>query len=497
MKDRKLFAVMSALTALALAAVACGGGDAPATTPPTKESAKATETKEAPPTEEPEDEPTAKPTEDGGTDTEEGVAISELSTYVDSYGYYHVAGAIQNNTEDAVENVELELTLVDGEGETLLTDTDDEPTDSEKFPPHLYTLGPGDTSTFDYTFYPEDEDAKPEDWQATVEVADFDETNSDRAQVRVENQKLVVDESGNFYLTGEIVNEEDAGVSVNGVAGAILDADDNVLGADYGYSFAYYLYPASDEGIGSRTPYLVRVDGPIEAAETSIIYFDIEVEDDDPSDVSVELQETDKNNYYIDDYGRIHLVTAVTNTGEEAISVRLVAGLYAENGETLDAASYITPIYVQPGETVPVSFDYFDTIYYNEDAADAVASYKIKIDPDTFWTYETSFESINMPEAEAITDAAADEGSGGSWTFTGNFTNIHDADLSSAIVMVVLTDKATGNIVATSYDSVYPEGDAIAAGDSLPFEIYLQLDPEVDAGEAYAYSFIVQGYPKD
>ena len=445
-------------------------------------------------------EPTIEPTTDAQSTIESvadaDVVVLPLSAYVDGYGYYHVVGAVQNNSEDAIANVELSLTLVDDAGESVLTEGDT-PVAAVTFFPHLYTLATGESSPFDFIFFP-GEGVGTEGLTPSITITSLESVEANSASVRVENQKLVVDAEGNFYLTGEIINEEDNGVILDGIAGAMLDNDGNIVGAAQGFGYAYYLYPASDDtGSGSRTPYIVRVDGPIETADSALIYFDVKIASasDEPADVNLTLQDTAKNNYYIDEYGSAYLVTAVTNNGSTPVAVRLVAGLYAENGEVLDADAYFSPIYIQPGETFPVRSNYFTSVSSNAEVSDAVSSYTIQIDPHPSSTYEeTSFAPLNLPAEEAVTDSSASI-SDDNWTVSGTFTNSSDRHLSSAVVLVVFYDKESGNIMATAYTNIYPDSDVLAPGDTQEFEIYIQLDPGVDAASLYEYDFIVQGYP--
>ncbi len=479
-KFKLWYPFLAVLMALALAALACGGGsqtdEATATKAPTRTpqaEAEATDTEEPEATAEPETTPTSQPSSGE-------FEISNSYSYIDNYTYVHVVGEIFNGTDEAVTNIELTVQITDSSGNTILTDSDGNPTDSLTTTPHLYTIGPGETSTFD--FYASADTAEPAEY--TVEITDFASGEVERAEVEVQNAQLVFDSDGNGYLSGELVNLGGDPANINSLAGAALNADGNVVAADYTFTRANYLAPTGDESGKDRTPFVITLDGPIEEAEQWSVYYDVDVSAEaDPTGIDLVLGDA----YYSDD-GRLHVIGAVTNNGSDLLNVALVAGLYDADGVTLDAATLSVPIYVVPGDSVPFSFDYFPNINANEDEANRVDNYTVQVDP--YWTFESSTEVVAL---ETLNDDNEDQGDG-VYYFTGDVENTSEQDLSSMTVILSIYD-ADDNLVATQWGGVYPEGDSFSPGDSGSFEIYVYLDPGADSSN-YEFTTIVQGYVK-
>jgi hypothetical protein len=501
---KRSYALLSVIVALALAILACGGGgqapatDAPATRTPRPATAEVveepTEEPEEEPTEEPEEEPTEEPEEEPTEEPEDEptepsgivageIGVNSLYGYLDEYNYYHVVGTIFNNTEEPVTNIELTLELIDAGGESVLTDFDDNPVDSVTFSPFLYTLAQGETSPFDYYVNVEDEDT--EEWSPTVTVTGSDEGDVDRAEMEIVNDQFSEDEFGTLYLSGELVNLSDEPVLVNSLAGALADADDLILAADASYSLARYLAPAGDENGNDRTPFVISLDGPADTAETSYFYWDVDITEpiDTALDVTIDLA-----NAFIDDFDDLHVIAEVGNEGDLVLAIQLVAGLYAEDGTVLDAATVSAPIYIGPGESIPLSFDYFSSVNSNAEELDRVDSYTVQI--DSYWTYETTVEVVALETANETSETFGE----GQVTFTGDVLNTSTENLSSATLILALYDTED-NLVTSSWTSVYPEGDSFAPEASLPFELTIYLPPGEDTS-GYTFFTFVQGYVK-
>jgi hypothetical protein len=499
MQSRNRYAILTVLLVLALAILACRGGaaaptEAPATSQrptqkvePTEIEAEPTEVPEVEPTDVPTEEPTEEPVEEpteaandnsGGDVT--GVEVTSLRTYVDSYDYYHVTGMVVNGADEAIAGVELLLELVDENGETLLRDENDDPADNTTFSPLLYTLGPGEGSPFDY--YYSTDGADPAGWEATVSVNNFDTAEVNRAAIEVEGTLVFEDEFGTLYVTGNLVNPNDEPVHVWGFSAALVDAEGNVAAADMTFTRSSYLAATGDERGLDSAPFVVTLDGPVPEGSDAEFYADVDFTE--AMDVQ-EALEVEGVNLYIDEYDDVHLVALVTNNGEEVLNVSLLAGIYDTEGTVLDASTAYVPIYVEPGETVPVAFEWWPLLNTSTDLHGDVDSYSVQVDPN--WSYSTEVEVVSYDTTDDENEASGS----GTVTFSGNLTNPSDQPLAYATVVLGLFDTED-NLVSTRSTTVYPEGDAIAAGETVQYEVTLYLDPNVDT-EGFTFFTWVQG----
>jgi hypothetical protein len=477
MKQKQVFAIFAAVGALALAALACGGGSAaPTETPPplaipTKAPAP-TATKASKPTEEP------KPTQAAATGE---FAVLNQYGYKDQSGYFHVVGEIKNGTDKAVTDIELTIEIKDASGTTLLKDNSDNPADSLTFSPLLSTLDAGEVSPFDY--YISSDAGEPDKFNVTITGQHTGQAQ--RADLNVENDQVVSDGSGDLYITGELVNASDKPAEVHGLAGAMLDDNGNVVGANSYGPITYYLDPAGATGGTDRTPFRVRIDDPGSVATKYRMYWDADTVD--PA-VFYDVQNNIQNNYFDTDH-TYHLVGELTNKSQDALSISLVAGLYGSDHKVLDADTLTAPFDLAPGESVPYSFEGFSVVNNIKDQADALDTYTVQT--DAYWTSPSSTEVVSLETAH---DDGKTDGNQ-VWTFTGEVTNTSDKALSRLIVVVGIYDG--DKLVAANWTSVDPpEGkDSIASGETNSYKVTVNLDPNVD-GSKFKYKTFVQGNVK-
>ena len=475
MKKNKL-AMIAGVLMLALSMLACSLGGAKETEVPTQPPVVATvaaPTQPPAPTQVP---PTAKPmNQNTGGDLE----IIDPIFYMDSYGYYHVVGLVKNNSDRALDSIELTIEAKDASGVSMLKDTDDVVVDTLTFYPLLTNLFPGEVAPFDYYLYVEDRQEP-----ATVNVTPTGSLSSSekRADVSVENAELFLGDQGAFYISGELINNSSNGVKVDSLAGAVLDDNGNLVAADWSYSYSYYLAPSGDEGGMDRAPFVISLDGP----ESAYSKYQVYVDAIDTDEIPIQEIYVDLTNNYFDDYGDFHIVGTLENGSSEIYTAYLVTGLYDENNVVLDAVSSSVAIYLEPGAIVPFDVTYFSVVGYNPAQADRVDTFTVQIDP--YWTYESPYEVVTLTSINAT-----DQVDGATWTFTGDVTNDSGQELSWATVVVEVYDGDL--LVATDYYTLYPEDDSIAPGDVETFDFTLYGDPTLDAS-TLTYKFTAQGAVK-
>jgi hypothetical protein len=326
------------------------------------------------------------------------------------------------------------------------------------------------------------EGAKPEEWKPEVTVSSAAPAEVNRAQVKIENDRVVADGSETLYMTGELVNQSGQPVLIHALAGAILNDAGGPAAADAANSYSHYLEPAGDTGGNDRSPFIISLDGPV-AGKQSAFYLDAEVSEGIDTANSLQLEVVRQ---FVDEFDRLRLVTRVTNTGDKLLNVSLVAGLYRKDGVVLDASTMTTPIYVGPGDTVPVTFESFSVNSLPEEQA-LVDRTSVRVDP--YWTYDTTFETVALEIADQDSQV-----NGAQIDVRGNVTNTSDKELSSATVLMSAID-ANGELITTNWASLYPQGDAFKPGETLPFDLSLALPKDLDP-TTVKLSAVVQGYVK-
>lgn len=462
-KHRQRMLFLSILATLVI--FACQAGAAPTATlaptnppPPTNTVEPPTATPEPAPTEAPTETPAEVPTESGSTDTSPIISIDQVHGYYDIYDTLNVAGLVTNNTSRAVDNVEIEVEIFDANNTSLYKDT---------VYADLYTLAPGETSPFSLYVFDDVPDA--DNFVATV--VGNSTTDLNRTSVDVTHSLMTIDDDGSVHLTGELVNNTDQPILINSLAGAVFNGTGELVLAESYTVMIRYLDP------GATGPFRVTITGPRAGTDDLAnyqIYIDAETTDAaGPFNLTV----SDAKNYQ-DDFDSLHLVGQVKNDGTQNLSVYLVAGLYDDAGNVLDAVSLTLPVDVlKPGEFSPYDFTYWSIVDNTTGMLGAIKEYSVQV--DGWWTYETTTEQFDMTTAN---DTYTFDNYGG--TFTGQVVNNTGGPIGYATVLVYLVSKETGEIVATADTFLYEE---IADGASLDYTLYLYAEKGLDINSVDYY----------
>jgi hypothetical protein len=475
MKNKRFRGLLLFSLSLAVMVMACGlgGTSEPTALPPTNTPAPPPPTEAPPPTEVP-TEPPPEPTEVPPTEIPEPtpepeapaeVYVSSLASYQDQYDSWHVVGLITNNTDRAVDDVEVEIEAFDTSENSIYL---------EVARSALYSLAPGETSPFVHWVFDDLEDFD----HFTASIVGQSSADLDRIEIEVRGTPpWVLDDDGNIHITGELYNPNEEPVEIGGIAAATFDADGNLITADNYAVSIRYLDP--DEA----GPFRITMTGPAVGAEnidTYTIYLDVEVS---PGEQLWDLAFVEDHNNYMDYYDSFHLVGEVTNNSEEALNISLIAAIYDTEGNVLDASSTSLPISALPsGEMVAYDFDVWGPLNYHAATIDSADSYTVQWDP--YWTWTSSREYVDLVTQNTIEDF--DEGDG---KITGEVLNNSGGLVDGAIVIVTFYDTETGAIYATSYDSLWDE---IPDGETDIFEIWFDLETDFDR-DAYEYTIIVKG----
>ena len=406
--------------------------------------------------------------------------ILSSTAFTDDWGWYHVVGEIQNNTGIPYTSIEIAVEVRDADGNTLLKDSSGSPKERVNFTPLLETIAPKTTAPFEYSFDPEG--AVPATY--TITIWTFMTGMTDYPAIAYENIGWVNDSSGSFYLSGDLVNPGSEWVQVNGLAGAGLDPNSQVVTAGWSATHASVLAPAGDANGLDRTPFIIQFAVPRTAEVTQWALFWDVTTSEAPVDYGLQVEIT--NNYF-DEVDNFHIIGRVTNGSTEKVRAQLIGGVYGADGVALDATWSVVPLIIDPGATVPFDLSSFNNVNWNLKLSSQIQGFTVRVDPS--FTYVPTWEVVPL---NSNNDVVTIEG--GSWTINGNVLNTSGKELSGETVVVSIYDPQ-GKLVTTTSTRISPEGEAITDGQNSNYEVVLYFAPNVDVS-GYTYRTIVQGEVK-
>jgi hypothetical protein len=452
----KLFAFSSVLLLAILACSALGNGapqEAGDSSPPAVETQPGPTqpppepTEEPPPTQAPPEalEPTASPEGDGAAPAQDlpPIEILMVNGFLDNFETWTVVGLVRNNTDNTLDNIEVEVAIFDAAGNELFSET----TFAD-----LFYLSPGEITPFSLKIYEELPDA--DNFIANVvgnSIADIERTTLD-----VENLAFVVDDNGDTHITGELFNNTSEPAFINSLAGATFDASGQIVSADFYNVSVRYLDP-NDSG-----PFRISITGP-QAGVDEIDHYEVYV--DAETDLEIEPARiiiSDAFNY-LDFFENLHLVGEITNQDERYLNIRLIAGIYDAQGSVLDAAYVDLPISsIAPGERVPFDFDVWGPLNFTAGLFDAAETYSIQV--DGYWTWETDIRTIDLATRDDQSEYDTFD-----ITYSGSVVNDSGGMVSNTTILIALRDIQSGEVVGTGIDFIFDDLEAGAAAEYLVY----------------------------
>lgn len=451
MNHPKFKLVLAALV-FAIVNFACGGSTPSATELPVQATAGAPQ-------------PTATLSEPEGQ-----LEIVNTTSYLDNYNDYNVVGEIKNSTNRTLENITLELSITDSDGNQI---------ESVEIQPFIYTLSPKTSSPFGY--YISVDDQQPADFK--VSIKSYDQTSTDNlAEMSLENVKTAEAKNGDIVITGEFVNLSDDQVEIESMAGAMLDKDLQIISANFTQTYQHYLYPAGDAAGRDRTPFIVYMYGPVQNIMHWKVYARPVATTYIPStDVDVQWSSS-----YFDPYGTYHMLGTLTNHGSDQISPSLIGGVFSPENVFLDLASVNVPIYVDAGQSVPFDINAFQVMSYIPD--EKIANSKMVVLPDLYWTFPTDYNLVTLDVDDTTLLSNTYD-----WAVNGTVINTTDQKLSSISVIAQIQDREGQVLVINSATIFPPDGmQTIDPGTTNEFNLTLYPPENLDL-TAQRLNYIVQG----
>ena len=479
MKKQRNIGLLIFILSLVFVLFACGSGSssepsqAQPPADPTSAPADSAEVPEQPadapePTETLADEPIEEPTEepsDGATEAppvdntepeapppENEVYVKTVNGYRDDLGYLHIIGLVTNNTDRAVDNVEVEVDILDSDGNSLHV---------EITTIALYALAPGETSPFSYWV---SEDLPNADGY-TATIVGQSAAEIDRATIKVDGDLLVVDDNGDIHISGKLVNNTINPIQVDSLAAASFGENGELYTADSHSVIVRHLDPGED------APFRVTMTGP-EGGTSDIVEYEIYIDAEAANPVEIfEFSIPDEHYYYFDSYGSFHLVGEVTNNNDEFLTLSLVAGIYDADGNVVDAATTDIPTFsIAPGETLPYDFHYWGSLNYKAGTIDTARNYFAQWDPYWTWTSSTEYVELSTKNDDHNVGTSLIE-------FTGDVVNNSGEEVNGATVIISLYDIESEELVAMGYGGIY---DPIASNATTGYQVWIDIPADFD-----------------
>jgi len=420
------------------------------------------------PTDEPEVPDVEPESEDISTGAEEfsvpdgELGISTIKGYQDEWDSWIVVGLVVNNTDRAVDYVEVEVEVLDSNGASLY---------KEVTYGALYTLAPGEVTPFTLWVW----DDLPDAPEILGTIVGFSATEVERADVEIRGTMMTF---GNGYVnvTGELVNNNAFPIEISDLAAATFDNKGQVMTGDSDDVAIGYLEP------GDSGPFRVSMDAPGVGEEEIVdftVYTNVEVADSRENYEISFLEETG----YFDTDGDYHLVGELRNDSGTYLNISLLASFYDTAGNVLDASYVDIPSNaLAPGETTVYDFYSWYPMNYTEGIADQADTYVVQVDYS--WTWENDTIYVDMP----VTDGGFEESFWGI-NFTGQVTNDSGGLVDGGKIIVVLRSKETGELIGMGYESIF---DDIPTGGSMDYDILVEISEDFDL-TSFDYTVIAKG----
>jgi hypothetical protein len=287
-------------------------------------------------------------------------------------------------------------------------------------------------------------------------------------------------------LTGELVNNGNDPVAINGLAAATFDKDGKMVSADSSDVLIHYLDP------GKAGPFRISMNAPKDGADLNdyTLYTDVETTDSQDFLISAKDDLTDISEFF-DTNGDYHMAGEMTSSADKTVTVRLLVTLYDKDGNVIDASYADDPFTaLEPKETVPYEFSSWGPVATKKGTYDAFDRWKIQVDPSL--TFTTDTQLVDLTKSVSGESNSFDEAEG---TFKGTVKNTSGGDLQSVMIVVGIYAKKgepdAGKLLTTSYGYADFQ-DTLANGKSAEYTVYVPVPTGFDKSK-YEYDIIVKG----
>ena len=397
------------------------------------------------------------------------VTITGVHWFKDSHGAWRVVGVITNNSSKPVSKIVTGVETYTKSGQPA-----DQGEDVSAYP---YNLLPGAQAPFTAWI---DREIPGLDHFKVEEDECILADSAERGSVDVRGGRMVLDDAGAAQVAAELVNPGTKAILVNGLMAAVYDQAGNLIAADYVDVATRYLQP------GESGPVRASLDLPPGGAQQIKSYkFFMDAVVDQPAPLPLSVAHDVKIiSHYTDKNGQFHLVGQITNPGTREFMTSLQATVYIDSTKSsvADASYNNTLVPIQPGETRPFDLTGWgalnSTLGLWDQLAGQNAVIAVRLEPFLTWTETASVGKLLLSDGNvSITDQQA--------LFTGKVENNMRGRINAGVVVAVVRQKSSGEIVATGSQPLAIT-DSAAPGQVLDYSIAVQLPANLDTAGLYS-----------
>ena len=391
------------------------------------------------------------------------ITITGVHWFKDSHGAWRVVGVITNNSTKPVSKIVTGVETYTKAGQPA-----DQGEDVAAYPDDLM---PGAQAPFTAWI---DREIPGLDHFDVEEDECVLADSAERANVEVRGGRMALDDAGAVQVTAELVNPGTKAVLVNGLMAAVYNQAGAIIAADYVNVATRYLLP------GESGPVRASLDLPPGGAQQIKSYkFFMDGVVNQPALLPLSIaQDVKIISHYTDQNGQFHLVGQITNPGTQELMTSLQASVYTDSTKSIvaDAAYFNTLVPIQPGETLPFDLTGWGALNSTHGLWDQLskqnAAISVRLEPFLTWTEATSVAELSLSDGNVSIN-------GQQALFTGKVQNNMSGRINAGVVVAVLRQKSSGEIVATGSQ---PLGitDSAAPGQILDYSITVPLPADLD-----------------
>ncbi len=382
----------------------------------------------------------------------QALRVEAINAFPTPQGEYTIIGVVNNPLDVGWRSVLLELVFKNDAGEMVAT---------AEANLTLDTLAPGGKAPFSKTF----DRLPPGTTQLVIEAIAGETFSSPIVNIAVARTNLVSGPDGALYLAGELVNRSEEPVEIQAVAGMAYSANEILLAAGLADVFPSYL-----DGAGVETnsaPFRIAL--PAAAGSPARMEAWVQAVPAQPRSIDIGLSEF-RN--YLSAAGELYMTAEVTNLSTHPLQLRLLAGVYAQDGAVLDAATARLPFEVLlPGASLPVVLTGWRALHSVPGLYTALA-------------HEATFQVEPLPGSEnpptAVTLRTNSEKfsiEGSSVFFSGVVSNPADVPAERGVVVAFLRDAETGLVRVVGIAAI---SGRLEPGQSQPYSLTVPIPPGLD-----------------